>query len=163
MPKSLPVRLMLVAAVAGTASLAILLPSVTAAAHGPKPPVTATCTNLFGGATYSTLSGCSATSGAPKISSSGFSIVNGGDTGATIYWTDKKYTTESFTYGTVSPDTCPTLLGSSAFLEETETATITGGNSKLTVGAVSGSADVCIYEDSNTNEIVVQNKSNINL
>ena len=79
------------------------------------------------------------------------------DTSATIYWTDKKYTTESFTYTTPASDTCPTLLGSTAFLEETEAANITGGNAKFTTGAVTGTSNVCIYEDSNTGEIVVQN------
>jgi hypothetical protein len=158
MPKRIPARLMMVAALAGTATVAMLLPAVAASAKT-KPPLTASCTLLFGNASVQTVSGCAATSGAPKISAYGLTEVNSGDNGATIYWTDKKYTTESFTYS-FPTNTCPTLFGATALTEATESASITGGNAKLTTGAIATTTNVCIYEQQtsgpNDGEFIVQ-------
>jgi hypothetical protein len=61
---------------------------------------------------------------------------------ATINWTDKKTTTESFSYSTGG--TCPTYLGLTATQAVIVTATVTGGNAGLTVGQSSSSVN-CLY------------------
>jgi len=145
-------------------ALVVVVPTVTASAK--KAPATATCTALFGGATSDTLSGCSVTSGKPKITAQALDVVNSNDTGATIYWTNGKTTIETFTYGSPVTDSCPTDPELGQGTEITESATITGGTAKITTGAVSGSTDVCLWTDStfgNADGIIVQNLSGSNL
>ncbi len=150
MRKMLPVRCIAAAALLGSAGLAVVLPASIA---GAKTPVTASCTGLLGGATSQLLSGCAATSGAPKISPYGVSVPNGTDTGGTIYWTDKTDTTVTFGYVTVT-DTCGTYLDQASALEEQETETVTGGNSKLTTGA-QPSSNVCVYIGSSDGTVLI--------
>jgi hypothetical protein len=148
------------AALACAAGLVVALPSAPAVAKAPKPPVTATCTSLFGTETIQTLSGCTESSPKAKITSDGVTIPNASDTGATIYWTDNKTTTETFTYTTIT-NTCPTYLGDAASTEIQESATITGGTAKLTTGAVSGTSNVCVYIDGS--QSVIQSATSVSL
>ena len=74
--------------------------------------------------------------------------MNGTDTGATITFLNKKTVTESFTYTSVSPASCPSNSygnpTAGTILEESENATITGSTAKFTAGPVPG-GNVCIY------------------
>jgi hypothetical protein len=142
----LPVRLVVAAAMAGSACLAVVAPATIAGAKGVKPPVTATCTGLFGQATNQLQSGCTGSSTKAKVTSYGVSVPNSGDTGATVYWTNKDTTVLTFTYTTVT-NTCGSYLGYPASLEEQETATVTGGNSGLTTGVAQAGSPVCVYVD----------------
>jgi hypothetical protein len=142
MKKLMPVRFAVIAALVGSAALAAALPGTVASAKGVKPPITVTCTGLLGNTSSQLESGCVGTAKS-KVSSYGVAVVNSGDTTGTVYWTDKTTTTISFTYASVT-NTCPSYLGVAASLEEAETATVTGGNSKLTLETAPPS-DVCVY------------------
>jgi hypothetical protein len=148
------------AALACAAALVVALPGATAVAKAPKPPVTATCSSLFGTESVQTLSGCVESSSKAKITTDGVSVPNSGDTGATIYWTNNKTTTETFSYTAIT-DTCPTYLGDAATTEVQETATITGGTTKLTTGQVAQTANVCVYIDGS--QSVVQSATSVSL
>ncbi len=152
MHKLLPVRIVAAAALVGSVGFAIAMPGGIAAAGGPKPPVTTVCSSLFGNATTQVLSGC--TIGKGKNTAYGVTVPNSNDTGATIYWTDKDTTIESFSYTPIT-NTCPTYLGVSASLEESEVGTITGGNTKLAENTPSPAADVCVYLGANSTTLVV--------
>ncbi len=146
------------AALLGSVGLAVALPGAVAGAA--KGPVTATCSQLIGSSANQLLDGCSSASGA-KITAQGVAIPNSGDTGATITWLNKKTTTESFTYTSVT-DTCATYGGAAPSLEEQETATITGGNSKLSLQS-EPPADVCIYIDGTNGSILVVSAGSLSL
>jgi hypothetical protein len=146
------VRFAASAALLGSVGLAVALPSGVAGA-GVKPPATASCSLLLGDSTDQLLSGCAATSGSPKITPDGIVQTNATDTGATITWMNKKTTTESFTFSSVT-DTCATYGGATSTLEEQETATITGGNAKLAL-QTEPPGNVCIYIDPNNSSILV--------
>jgi hypothetical protein len=142
----LPTRLIVAAALAGSAGLAVVAPATIAGAKTVKPAVTATCTGLFGQESSQVQSGCTGSSSKAKVTSYGVSVPNSGDTGATVYWTNKDTTVISFTYSSVT-DTCSSYLGYAATLEEAEIATVTGGTSGLTTGKASAPSDVCVYVD----------------
>ncbi len=146
MNKMLTARLLAVAALAGSAGLTVILSSGgPAAAKAPKPPVTVTCTALFGNATQQLESSCTGSSAKAKVTGSGVVTQPSGSTSVT-YWTNNKTTDESFSETLVpGPGTCPTFLGVTASDVIKETATVTGGNSGLTVGQ-SGTSSVCLYE-----------------
>ena len=141
-------RVMVAAVVTGTASLVFLLPSVTASAKSAsksKGPVTVTCTNLFGSSTAQTLTGCTGSAGA-KSTAVGLTIVASNLKSATIYWTDKKFSTVTFSYTLgVSDASCPTLNGQPPSEAASEAGTVTGGNAKLTTGTAEPGATVCLY------------------
>ena len=144
MRKLHPLRLVVVAALVGSAGLAVALPSGIAAAK--KGPLTATCTGLFGGASQQVLTGC--TSGSSKVTANGLSVVTitGATSGtSTVYWQSGKTTIESFSYVlTPGPGSCPTFEGTTANDVVTENVTVTGGNAKLTVGQT-GTGTSCVY------------------
>jgi hypothetical protein len=152
MHKMLPVRFVAAAALVGSVGFAIAMPGAVAGAKT-KPPITTACSSLLGGETNQLLSGCVAT-GASKTTSDGVTVVASGDTSATIYWTNNKTTTETFSYNTVT-STCPTYLDYAATLEEQETATVTGGNTKLTENVASSPTNVCVYLASDGTSLVV--------
>jgi hypothetical protein len=155
MNKVLPARIIAAAALAGTAGLVV--PAAISGASGlPSAPITVTCTGLIGNATQDVQSGCVGSSSKAKVTPYAVSVPNGGDTGATIYWTGKTTTTLSFTYTSVT-STCSTYLDTAASLEEKETATVTGGTSKLTLETTAPS-DVCVYIGSSDGTILVVNK-----
>jgi hypothetical protein len=92
------------------------------------------------------------------------SVPNSGDTGATITFLNKKDVTETFTYSSVTPPSCPTNSygnSSASVLEETESAAVTGGNAKFTAEPVA-SSNVCVYLDGD-GTILVDGAGGINL
>jgi cytochrome oxidase Cu insertion factor (SCO1/SenC/PrrC family) len=140
MRKMLPVRILAIAALASSAGVAMLGGTAGAAT---KPPITVSCTGLLGSDTMQIQSGCTGSSTKAKVTTNAVTVPNGGDTGATIYWTNGKTTIITFAYTSVT-DTCSTYLGVAASLEESETATVTGGTSGLTKEATAPT-DVCVY------------------
>jgi hypothetical protein len=136
-------RLLVAAGLAASAGLAVVAPAAIAGA-AVKPPVTVTCSNLFGTSTQQLQSGCVGTAKS-KVTPFGVSVPNGTDTGSTISWTNKDSTIISFSF-TTTTNTCPTYLGYAATFEELETSTVTGGNSKLTTG-LPFSSKACVYVD----------------
>jgi hypothetical protein len=140
MRKMLPVRVLAIAALASSAGIAMLGGTAGASV---KPPVTVTCSALLGSDTQQIQSGCVGSSSKAKVTTNGVSVVNGSDTGATVYWTNGKTTIVSFAYASITP-TCSTYLGVTASLEEQETATVTGGTAGLSK-VTTAPSDVCIY------------------
>jgi hypothetical protein len=154
----LPVRIVAAAALVGSVGFAIAMPGAVAGAKT-KPPITTTCSSLLGGEVNQLLSGCVAT-GASKTTSDGVTVVASGDTSATIYWTNNKTTTESFIYNAyANASACPTYLDYAATIEEAETATVTGGTTKLTENVASAPSNVCIYLASDGTSLVVSDGS----
>jgi hypothetical protein len=115
-----------------------------------KPPVTAICTssNPSGAGSESGTEsnqlfvGCVGSSSKAKVTATGSVVPDVATSSATVYWTNNKTTTESFSYA--GGGTCPTFLGLTATTAVTVTATVTGGNSGLTVGQVNSSVN-CLY------------------
>jgi len=143
------------ASIVAMAGLSVMLNGVAAGAKAG--PQTAACTGLLGGPSADVLTGCSATAGTPRITSSGMSVAtsvtpSGG--AATVYWTNKKFTTVTFAASSMT-NTCPSYLNSSALEEEQYSVTVTGGNAKLTIGPVSGFWDVCVYADASGHILLV--------
>jgi hypothetical protein len=136
----LPVRVLAIAALASSAGVAMLGGTAGASV---KPPVTVTCSSLLGSDTQQIQSGCVGSSSKAKVTTNGISVVNGSDTGATVYWTNGKTTIVSFSYASIT-NACPTYLGVTATYEEQETATVTGGTAGLSKVSTAP-ADVCIY------------------
>jgi hypothetical protein len=137
------------ALISGVASFAVLS-SGTAGAGAPKPPVTVTCNSgsangagsQLGTETNQLLVGCVGSSTKAKVSPTATITPDVATSSATINWTDKKTTTESFTYA--AGGTCPSYLGLAATTSVVVTATVTGGNAGLTVGQSFQSVN-CLY------------------
>lgn len=157
MRKMSVVRFAASAALLGSLGLAVALPSGVAGAA--KGPVTGACATsgsgatdspaLLGDATNQLLEGCSAAGS--HVTPLGVAQISGST--ATITWLNKKTTTESFAYTSVT-DTCSTFGGAASSLEEQETATITGGTAKLTSEALPPS-NACIYIDGSNGTVLV--------
>jgi hypothetical protein len=165
MQKHRPVRIAVAAAVACSFGVAIMLPGIAGAAV--KPPQRATCTAIFGTESQQLTSGCAGSTTPSKFKGSayGVDIPNSSDDGATIYWASpsKAYTTISFTDVAVAPtgSECGTELGTAATLFVTETATVTGGTSGLTVGDTPPSSNVCVYINGDGTDVVSGGASTI--
>lgn len=147
MRKVIPFLAAGVIAASGVASLVLVAGPATAKVV--KPPVTASCTSggtgagtLFGTESNQLVVGCTGSSTKAKVTATGSIVPDTSTSSATIYWTNKETTTESFSYA--ASGTCPTFLGVAAATAVTVTATITGGNSGLTVGQKATSVD-CLY------------------
>ena len=117
---------------------------------GPKPPVTVTCTSTNANGAGSQLGtesnqlfvGCVGSASKAHVTPTASVIPDVATSSATIYWTNKKITTESFSYA--GGGTCPTYLGLTASTVVTVTSTVTGGNPGLTVGQSFKSVN-CLY------------------
>jgi hypothetical protein len=153
------IRFEAAAAMLGSVGFAVALPGGVAGAT--KGPVTGSCSLLLGTSTNQLATGCVGGKSTPD----GVSVPNSGDNGATITFLNKKDVTETFSYTTVTHETCPTnSYGNSSagtILEETENATVTGGNAKFTDEAVPAS-NVCVYLNGD-GSILVVGASGINL
>ncbi len=138
------------AAVATSAASFAVLSTGAAGAKAPKPPVTVTCTrsnangagSLFGTESDQLLVGCVGSAAKAKVTPTATIVPDVATSSATIYWTDKKTTTESFSYA--AGGTCPTFLGQTAATAVIVTSTVTGGNAGLTVGQIFSSVN-CLY------------------
>jgi len=142
------IRFVAAAALAGSAIAAVVVPAATAGAGAAKakPPVYVTCTSFIGQSeTTQMIYGCTNDTGSSKITTNGVQVTSGST--ATIYWTNKATTTISFAYTLVTgaAEDCPTLLGVAATAEVSEAVTVTGGTSKLPLGAVPTPSLVCAY------------------
>lgn len=142
------------AALAGSGAF-ISIATLGGVASATKAPVPATCTSLTGDSTIaaatsgatllSTLGGCSSTDTKVTADALDVSSLNAGSTSAgsgTIYFTNGKSTTYTYTVATTSGLSCPTFLGQTANDQELITITVTGGKAKVTAG---GSMAVCAY------------------
>ncbi len=142
MRRHAPIRLLVCAAMAGSAAFAALaIPGAIAAAA----PLTVTCTHLLGNPTSQAVSGCSGTGivGTTEASATGTQVTST----KTVTWADHKTSKITYTYGNVTPDACVAPAGYSKYLEVTEKAgsKVSGGTAtKLIGGAVSGK--VCIFK-----------------
>lgn len=152
------------AALAGSAGLvSIAALGGAASATKPKAPVTATCSALSGDTTIdaalasdpllSTINGC--TSADTKVTSDALDVsaLNSGsesDGTGTIYFTNGKDVTYTFTTTSTSGLSCGTFEGQAANEEEIITLSVTGGTAKLTAGSPPQTQgfDVCVYVSS---------------
>ncbi len=148
MRRHAPIRLLVCAAMAGSAAFAaVAIPGAVSGA----PPLSLSCTTLTGNAVSQTVSGCTGT---------GATAANAGTPPAhgvqvtstkTVTWSNHKTTKITYTYGNVTPNVCPTVALYTKYLEITEKAgsKVSGGTAAgLIGGAVSGK--VCIYKKTAT-------------
>jgi len=150
MRKRSTTRFIVAAALVGSAAAAIVAPASIAGAKKVKPPVRVTCTGLFGQSTTSgggaqLLSGCVGTAKS-KVTPFGVEVSSGGavPTSDTITWSNKTTTILGLSNLQSVTNDCSTEFGLAPTLKESVTSTVTGGNSKLTVGdANTGTA--CVY------------------
>lgn len=125
MKRRMPYRLAVGAALAGSAALAVVVPSGLAGAGAPK-PVKEVCTSEAGNATSQTLSGCT---GSAVDGTSAVSVTTGANT-ATLTFNGTGLTAlESYTYvlKTGKADKCPTPAGDTPVAEVKEKGTILSG------------------------------------
>jgi hypothetical protein len=158
MRKMIAVRLVAAGAMLGSIGFAVALPGAVASA-AVKPPVTVTCSSLLGNESQQVQSGCVGSSTKAKVTPYGVSVPGSGDTTATIFWTNKDSTDISISYTTIT-NTCSTYLDVAASTEVSETSSVTGGNSGLTVGADT-STDVCVYIGTDGTALVVGGSSTL--
>ena len=145
----LPMRLMVCAALAGSASLAaVAIPGGTASAA----PLTLSCKTLTGSETAQTISGCSGTA-SKETGTKGTSTVKNNlskKTGvATVKWSTKKTSIESYSYTELlgASNKCPAKSGYTKVAEAPEKGKVTGGTATGMIGgAVTGTA--CAYSKS---------------
>jgi hypothetical protein len=140
-------RLLVCAAMAGTASLAVVaIPGTTS---GAATQLTVVCTSLTGTTTSETAAGCSGAdvsqTGAkgtitPKVKGTGGT--------ATIKWATGKTSTETFTYKTSSAASCPKKAGYTAVIEATQTSKVTAGTATKLIGSKSFVGKSCEYSKS---------------
>jgi hypothetical protein len=139
MRRTLPIRLVAVAALATSASAALVLPAGTAFAKGPKPPA-AICTGLSGNESTQTITGCSSN---PDAGTGGTSVVSTN----TTTWSTGKTSTETYAVKTYSgkKDKCPAEGAILSTLEIKEKGKVTGGTANLVGTKLK--ATVCLYSN----------------
>lgn len=155
MRRHLPIRLLVCATLAGSASLAtVAIPGGVATAS----PLTVTCTSLTGSASTQTVSGCTGTgaiaadAGTPPAHGSSVASTK------TITWSNHKTTKTTYTYKAGSDKTCPKVAKYTVTLLENATGKVTGGTATGMVGgAFSGT--ICVYKlTAAPHTIMVKNK-----
>ena len=139
-------RLLVCAALAGSASLAVV--GIPAGTAGAATQLTVTCTSLTGSNTSQTASGCSGA----DVSQTGThgtitphvnTTTHKGT--ATIKWATGKTTTESTSYVTSSDASCPTKTGYTKLARATTTSVVTGGTATKLIGTKKFTAVSCEY------------------
>lgn len=139
---NLPARIVICAALAGSASLAaVAIPAGVASAGTPE---TVSCTTLLGSTTSLVFSGC--TGAGANSSNAGKSPAKGAYTvkTKTQKWSNGKTSVLSFNYKKDTTNKCPKIAGDKALGEYSATGKVTGGSAKQMInGAASGNA--CIY------------------
>ena len=162
MRRHLPVRLIVCAAMAGSASLAAAaIPSGIASAA----PLTVSCTHLAGSSTTQTISGCTGTgansSNAGTPPAHGTTTSNLGTKQATVTWSNKKKTVSSFTYTSVT-NNCPAQSGKSKVTKVHEVGKVIASGT-TTLGMVGGatSAYICVYKANVGGALSVTNMGNV--
>jgi hypothetical protein len=149
MRRTLPVRLLTCAILAGSASLSAIVVSGSTAGSVTTPE-TVTCTHLTGSETAQSISGCSGT-GLAQTGISGSSVVST----ATITWKTKLTSKEKYktSVDTGSKNTCANKAGYTKEDLVIETGSITGGTATKLVGGKT-SADVCLYKKGSVFSVV---------
>lgn len=143
----LPARL-LVCAVAAAGSASLAAAAIPAGSASAATPLTLTCTSLSGNQSTQKISGCSGT-GKSETGATGTAKVASSNKSATITWSTKKTSVESFTYKDVTPNACPAVTGYTSLLEVSESGSVTGGTATGLKGRkVSGK--VCVYDKGST-------------
>ncbi len=154
MRKFTAVRIVAVLALAGSAMTGAVL-ATAGSAGASKTPVAATCTTISGtttvaievsGSAASVVQGCTggkATNYGTDVSTLSNPSPTDGAGNGTIYWSDNKTTTYSYTVTAPTTSfTCADWFGQAATGQETITVTGLGGNAKITAD---GSFNVCYY------------------
>jgi hypothetical protein len=139
--RHLPARLLVCAALAGSAALgAVAIPSVASATT----PETVSCTTLSGSATSLAFSGCTGTganaTNAGKAPAKGTLTVST----KTLKWSTNKTSTLTFAYAKDKTSKCPKITGDTSLGEYTATGTVKGGTAAQMVGGKS-SGSACVY------------------
>lgn len=167
----LPVRLMVCAALVGSASLvAVAIPGGIAAAS----PLTVTCTHLTGSATSQHIYGCTG-SGAIAADAGPPTGIYDGVHGAygtnvvstkTLTWHSGKTSKTTYTYASVT-NNCPAVSGYTKTLKEHETGHVNTGTAGGTATGMRGgsfSGYACVYElTTHHATILVKNDGNFNV
>ena len=133
-----PLRLFTCAVLAGSASLAVVLPGSIASAK--TKPVKEVCASISGSSTTQTLSGCT---GDPALTSGVSDVAT-----STVTWNNGNTSTESYTYAekTGKADKCAPVAGDTPVAEVKETGKVTGGTQiDLVGGKIKGT--VCVYSN----------------
>jgi hypothetical protein len=144
----LPLRLLVCAALAGSASLGAVIGAADTAS-GATAPLTVTCTTLWGNGVKQTLSGCTGTGAitadAGKSPTRGSSLLST----MMITWSNGKRTHENYTYSvrTATKDTCAAKAKYTKVELVTEQGRV-GPVGTTTKGMVNGAirANVCVYK-----------------
>jgi hypothetical protein len=140
-------RLLVCAAVAGSASLAMV--SIPGSTAGATTQLTVVCTTLTGSTTSETASGCSGADVSQTGSKGTITPKVSGKSGTdTIKWTTGKTTTEKFTYTTGSDASCPAKAGYTKLTEATQTSQVTGGTATKLIGSEKFVGKSCEYSKS---------------
>jgi hypothetical protein len=145
MRKGNAIRVLAAVALAGSASLTSL--AVFGGVAAAKTPVSASCTGSFGNGTQGVQYGCTGSSSKYKGGAQAVTFVtsDGPPAAITIDFTSGKTATGSASYTSASTSGCPTELGLSATLAESETLTITSNNAGLTDNFASTPGIVCVW------------------
>jgi hypothetical protein len=156
MKRHLPARLLVCAAMAGSASLAVVaIPGVAGAA-----PLTVSCTTLSGSATSQAVSGC--TGSGAIAADAGTPPAHGTSVASTktITWSNGKTSKTTYTYTAGSDASCPAVKGYTKDLLENAKGTVTGGTA---TGLVKGAfkATICVYKKGST--LLVKNKGPVTI
>jgi hypothetical protein len=150
----LPTRLLVFAALAGSASLAaVAIPAGVASAVTPE---TVSCTTVYGSPSSLAFSGCTGTGA--NASNAGTPPAKGTYTNSTktLKWTTGKTSLLAFKYTKDTTSKCVAIKGDKSLGEYAATGSVTGGTAlQMKGGATSGSA--CIYQNTTTKAIIVKN------
>ena len=160
-----PARLLVCAAVAGSAALAA--GAIPGGIAGAVTPLTLSCKTLTGNSTTQTLSGCTGTgaiaadAGTPPAH--GVSTVST----KTIKWSNGKTSVSTVTYTPGSDATCPTIPKYSKFLLENAKGKVNTGTAGGTAVGMRGGAwkaTICAYKlTAAPHTILVKNKGPVTL
>ena len=156
MRRHLPIRLLVCAAMAGSASLAVV--AVQGGNAGATPPKTVTCTSLTGSATSQTISGC--TGSGAIAADAGTPPAHGTSVASTktITWSNHKTTKTTYTYHSGSDASCPAVTGYTKDLLENATGSVVSGSATGMVGGAFHGT-ICVYKKTaSPHTLLVKNK-----
>jgi hypothetical protein len=139
------VRFLAAVALAGTASLSAVVAFGGVAAA--KTSVTASCSGSFGNGTQGVEYGCTGSSSKYKGGAQAVTLVTSEGPPAliTMDFTTGKTASASAAYTSTSDSGCPTELGVTATLAESETLTVTSNTAGLTDNLAGTAGIVCVW------------------
>jgi len=149
-----PIRLLICAAIAGSASVAAAaVPGGIASAA----PLHLSCTSLSGSATSQTISGCTGTGAI--AADAGTPPAHGVSTGATtstVKWSNGKTTIMTQTHKVVTPNACVAPAGYTKVSEFLGTDKVTGGTATGLIGSTGG-GKICLFKKTVGGTLLVKN------